>query len=72
MAANPFIFYTDSILFWGKESTQAISERWSRKRRQDRQSMWMNPNKYTFLFDWLTDLIIQTATQSSETTGPDP
>lgn len=32
--------------------------------------MWMNPNKYTFLFDRLTDLIIQTPTQSSETTGP--
>lgn len=30
----------------------------------------MNPNKYTFLFDYLTDLIIQTPTQSSETTGP--
>lgn len=37
---------------------------------KQREATWMNPNKYTFLFDYLTDLIIQTPTQSSETTGP--
>lgn len=40
------------------------------KKIKHREVMWMNPNKYTFLFDWLTDLIIQTPTQSSKTTGP--
>lgn len=37
---------------------------------KEKEATWMNPNKYTFLFDYLTDLIIQTPTQSSETTGP--